>query len=79
MSFFAQIISWLNILMNFLGKVLLSFIAFLPGWLSNTIISAVVGVLLLIIFKYTSNQKAIGKVLDNIKANLLGMKLFKDN
>jgi uncharacterized membrane protein (DUF106 family) len=79
MSFLAHLIAYLNIVMNFIGKVLLSFIAFLPGWLSNTIISAVVGLLLLIIFKYTSNQKAVGRVRDNIKAQLLGMKLFKDN
>jgi hypothetical protein len=65
--------------MNFIGGILLSFVAFLPGWLSNTIISAVIGVLLLIIFKYTSNQKAIGKVRDNIKSQLLAIRLFKDN
>lgn len=79
MNFLAQIIAWLNIPMNFLGRTLLAPIGVMPGWLSNTIISAVVGVALLLIFKYTSNQKAIGKVRDNIKAQLLGMKLFKDN
>jgi hypothetical protein len=36
-------------------------------------------VLLLVIFKYTSNQRAIGKVRDDIKAHLLAMKLFKDS
>ncbi len=79
MSFFAQIIAWLNIPMNFLGKTLLAPIGVMPGWLSNTIISALVGVVLLIVFKYTSNQKAIGRVRDDIKARLLAMKLFKDN
>jgi len=37
------------------------------------------GFFALIIFKYTSNQKAIGRVRDDIKANLLAVKLFRDN
>ena len=65
--------------MNALGKFLLALIAVLPGWLSNTIISAVTGVVLLVIFKYTSNQRAIGRVRDDIKANMLALKLFKDS
>ena len=66
-------------LTNTLGKFLLAPIGVLPGWLSNTIVSAVTGVVLLIIFKYTSNQRTIGCVRDNIKANMLALKLFKDS
>ena len=79
MNFFAHIMTWINIPMNVLGKYALALIAVLPGWLSNTIISAVTGVVLLIIFKYTSNQRAIGRVRDDIKANMLALKLFKDS
>jgi uncharacterized membrane protein (DUF106 family) len=80
MDLAAQIIMWINTLTNGVGKFVLGpVIKALPGWLSNTIISAVTGVLLLIIFKYTSNQKAIGRVRDSIKANLLALKLFKDS
>lgn len=79
MVFFAQIISWVNVLTNAFGRFFLAPIAVLPGWLSNTIISAVTGVFLLVIFKYTSNQRAIGKIKDDIKAHLLAMKLFKDS
>jgi len=79
MVFFAQVISWVNVIMNAFGRFLLAPIAVLPGWLSNTIISAVTGVFLLVIFKYTSNQRAIGKVRDDIKANMLALKLFKDS
>ena len=79
MVLFAQIISWINVLTNVFGRIILAPIAVLPGWLSNTIISAVTGVFLLVIFKYTSNQRAIGKIRDNIKANLLALKLFKDS
>jgi uncharacterized membrane protein (DUF106 family) len=79
MNFFAQIIAWINVPVNALGGLLLAPIGMLPGWLSNTIISAVVGVVLLVIFKYTSNQKAIGRVRDDIKAHVLALKLFKDS
>jgi uncharacterized membrane protein (DUF106 family) len=74
----AELFSRINFITNAVLGSALSIIAVLPGWLSNTIISAVTGVLLLFIYKYTSNQKAIGKVRDNIKANMLALKLFKD-
>jgi uncharacterized membrane protein (DUF106 family) len=77
--FLAQIIIWINVPINAAGKFLFSSIGVMPGWLSNTIISAFTGVFLLIIFKYTSNQSAIGKVRDNIKAHMLALKLFKDS
>ncbi len=79
MSFLAQIMVWLNALANAIGQVVLAPVAYLPGWLSATVIAAVTGVLLLVMFKYTSNQKAIKRVRDDIKANLLALKLFKDS
>ena len=78
-DFPAQLVTWVNVVTNALGEFLLSPLGSLPGWLSNTIISAVAGVLLLIIFKYTSNQRAIGRVRDDIKAHMLALKLFKDS
>jgi hypothetical protein len=79
MIFFAQIINLINTLTNAFGKFVLAPVELLPGWLSNTIISAVMGVFLLVIFKYTSNQRAIGQVRNDIKANMLALKLFKDS
>ena len=79
MHLLAQIVAWLNALANALGQVLLAPIAMLPGWLSATLVSAVTGVLLLAVYKYTSNQHAIKRVRDDIKAHLLSLKLFKDN
>jgi hypothetical protein len=79
MEALAAILVWLNSAANVLGKTLLAPIAVLPGWLSATIIAAVTGVLLLVIFKYTSNQGAIKRVRDDINANLLALKLFKDS
>lgn len=79
MNFLANLVAWINVPMNFMGRHLLAFIAVMPGWLSNTIISAVMAVVILIIIKYTSNQQAIGRAKDTIKANLLALKLFKDD
>ena len=79
MVILARLITWLNAVANALFGLLDKPMTVLPAWLSLTIISAVLGVLMLLLFKYTSNQTAIGRVRDVIKANLLAMKLFKDN
>jgi len=79
MGVLAQLVAWINVVTNSLGELLLAPLMVLPGWLSNAIISAVAGVILLIIFKYTSNQRAIGRVRDAIKADMLALKLFKDS
>jgi hypothetical protein len=79
MDALAQIVAWLNVPANALGRFLLAPIAVLPGWLSATIVSAATGLLLLVVFKYTSNQRAIGRVRDDIKAHLLALKLFRDS
>jgi hypothetical protein len=75
----ARVIDWLNVVANALGWVVLAPIGVLPGWLSATLVAAVTGVLLLIAFKYTSNQRAIKRARDDINAHLLALKLFKDN
>ncbi len=75
----AQIVAWLNTVANLLAARLLAPIRMLPGWLSATLVAAVTGLLLLIVFKYTSAQRAIKRVRDDISANLLALKLFKDS
>src|SRR5262249_935406 len=72
------VIVGLNAVANALGW-LLSPIGLLPGWLSATVVGALSGVFLLGVFKYTSNQKAIKRVRDDINANMLALKLFKDS
>jgi uncharacterized membrane protein (DUF106 family) len=79
MDFLAQFVVWLNGLANALGRLLLAPVGVSPGWLSATVIAAVTGVLLLAVFKYTSNQRAIKRVRNDINANLLALKLFKDS
>ena len=78
-DFCTQLVVWLNVLANALGRLLLAPVGMLPGWLSATLVAAVTGVLLLIAFKYTSNQRAIKRVKDDINANLLALKLFKES
>ena len=75
----AQLAAWLGAAADVLGRVVLAPLGTLPGWLSATIVAAVTGVLLLVAFKYTSNQRAIKRVRDDIDANLLALKLFKDS
>jgi uncharacterized membrane protein (DUF106 family) len=70
---------WLNAVANALGRVFFAPIGFLPGWLSATVVAAATGLLLLIVFKYTSHQRAIKSARNDIKANLLTLKLFKDS
>jgi hypothetical protein len=69
----------LNAAANVLGRSILAPVGSMPGWLSATIVAAATGVLLLVVFKYTSNQRTIKRVRDDINANLLALKLFKDS
>jgi len=74
-----RMLTAINARANAAGDMLQVPVAACPGWLSITVMSAAVGVLALVVFKYTSNQKAIGRVRDDIRANLLAVKLYKDN
>jgi len=75
----AHAVCWLSAVTNVLGWFFLAPLGVLPGWISVIITSAVTGVLLLIVFKYTSNQRAIKSVRDDISAHMLALKLFKDS
>jgi hypothetical protein len=71
--------AWINGPVNAAAGFLLSPIGHMPGWLSITIVSALTGVVLLFIFKHTSNQRAIGLTRDGITADMLALRLFKDD
>jgi hypothetical protein len=79
MDVVTRVIVGLNAVTNVLGRWLLAPTAVLPGWLSATVAAVVTGVLLLAVFKWTSNQQAIKRVRDDINANLLALKLFKES
>ncbi len=79
MQFLAQLLAWINIPVNAVCSLLLIPIAHLPGWVSNAIYGALAAPVGLLVFKYVSDQDAIGRVSDSVKANLLALKLFKDS
>ncbi len=62
-----------------LGDVGFGLLAFCSPAVALWIISALTGILMLVIWRYTSNQDAISDVRRKISANLLASKLFKDN
>jgi hypothetical protein len=73
-----QVVVWLNAVANTLG-LSLAFVGWLPGWLSLTLIVVVSGVIMLLAFKYTSNQQGIKRARQEIRASLLAVKLFYDS
>lgn len=48
-------------------------------WVGMILISFLTGLLMLFVFKWTSNQQGIQKVKNRIKAHLLELRLFKDS
>jgi uncharacterized membrane protein (DUF106 family) len=51
----------------------------LNPWAGMVFISLLTGLLMLVIYRFTSNQSGIRRVKDKIKAHLLELRLFKDN
>ncbi len=67
---------------KFFGKIFdLLFIPFrsMNPWVGMVIVSFLTGLLMLVIFRYTSNQAGIKKVKNKIKAHLLELRLYKDS
>ncbi len=63
---------------SFFDLLLLPFQAVHPVF-PLLLISLLTGILLLVIFRYTSNQKGIGETKEKIKAHLLELRIFKDD
>ncbi len=74
----SPLLSIVNPLSSKLGDVVFSVTSALPIWAELTLYSAILGVIMLIGFRYTSNQAGIAAAKDKIKANLLALKLYKD-
>lgn len=75
----SPLLSILNPICTFLGDVTYALLGWLPGWLQLTILSSVLGLIMLVAFRYVSNQVQITRAKDAIKANLLALKLYKDD
>src|SRR5262245_25420048 len=78
MDWLVSVIVGLNTVANALGSLLVP-IGWMPDWLSATLVAVATGVAMLVMFKYTSNQRAIKRVRRGIRANRLAAKLFSDN
>jgi len=68
----------LNPIADTVGKVLFSALGFLPKWASLCVLAGMCGVVMIFAFKFLSNQPAITRAKDDISANLLALKLYKD-
>lgn len=79
MLVFTQLVVWLNRGANACASILLAPLAVLPGRLSTTLVAAVTGMLMLGTFKLTSNQRAVKRVRNGLKADLLALSLFRDS
>jgi uncharacterized membrane protein (DUF106 family) len=65
------------------ARAAFGFALFLPSWLMSPLaivimLSVVVGLLMIVLFGYTSDQKAIGIAKDQLKAHLLAVRLYRD-
>lgn len=64
---------------NAFGRSVLRPLELLPGISGGVIVAVVSGILILLAFKYTSNQSAVRETRDGIKAELLALSLFRDS
>lgn len=74
-----ELISLINAIFTVVSGWIVGPVMRLPGWLSCAVLAGITAVLILVMYKYTSNQKAIRRIRDRVKANLLAMRLYKDS
>lgn len=74
----SSVLAFLNSICTPIGDVVYAVLSPLGVAGGLIVISVVLGVLMLPAFKYLSNQAKIARAKDDIKANLLALKLFKD-
>ena len=75
----SPLLGFVNPICTAIGDAVYAVLAPLPPWLGLTVLSSLAGVVMLIAFRYTSNQDGIREAKARIKANLLALKLYKDN
>jgi hypothetical protein len=62
-----------------LGDLVFAALGFLSPVAAMIVLSGIVGAVMLVVWRFTSNQSAIADVRKQIAANLLATRLFKDN
>ena len=68
-----------NTLLNAVGNTLLEPLAGWPPILTLVLVSAVAGAVIAVVFRFTSRQKALRRLVDLNRAQVLAIKLFKDD
>ena len=72
-------IDWINIISTFLFSIVYSLLRILSPFWSLTVISLLIGIFMIWIFGKVSNQYKIKRVKDKIRANLLAIRLFRED
>jgi hypothetical protein len=62
-----------------LMNLLMQPLRLLPDWAALLVLSALTGALLLVIFRYTSNQAAFKRLAERFRADLLSLRLFPEH
>ena len=75
----SPVLGFLNPVCTAIADVVYTVLSPAPTWTGLSLLSAALGVVLLLVFRHLSNQTKIGRAKDDIKANLLALKLFKDD
>ena len=68
-----------NSIMTTIFDALLRPFAGLSAWYGIAVVSLLTGVIMLLIFRCTSNQRAIRRAKDRIRAHLLELRLYRDD
>ena len=76
---FSFVLRVLSPICTVIGDGVYALLSPLPIWAGLVLLSAVAGLVMLVAFGRLSNQEGIGRAKDDIKANLLSLKLYKDN
>jgi len=79
MNVLLNFVIWINNVANYAGGILLAPVESLPGFISLCSISALLGIIIFVVFTLTANQRAFSKILNDITAHILAIFLFKDN
>ena len=75
----SPVLGFLNPICTSVGDVTYLVLSALPVWFGLAAISVFCGTVTLFLFRHTSNQPAIRKVKNDIKANLLALKLYNQD
>ena len=69
----------INAIMTAVFDLLLRPFSGVSPWYGIAVVSLLTGVVMLVIFRYTSNQRAIRRAKDRIRAHLLEVRLYRDD